>query len=112
MAGTKKELLEAIEIEREKYSEEDFDSYIDEVTPVIEILGMQFTPSTVIQEIDPIGYRCELGNYQETETVYACPLCEEEFDDEDDAKYCCQTEDEDVRINTRKVKDANEKSNI
>lgn len=49
----------------------------------------------MIQEIDPIGYRCELGNYQETETVYACPLCEEEFDDEDDAKYCCQTEDED-----------------
>lgn len=44
MAGTKKELLEAIEIEREKYSEEDFDSYIDEVTPVIEILGMLVYP--------------------------------------------------------------------
>lgn len=41
---------------KEWQAEEQFNDYIDEATPVIKILGMSYTPSRVLKEIDPIAY--------------------------------------------------------
>jgi hypothetical protein len=41
---------------KEWVAQEQFDDYIDEATPVIKILGMSYTPSRVLKEVDPIAY--------------------------------------------------------
>lgn len=93
---TKIELLEAIvEEEREKYTEEDYDDMLDECYDEISIGGITFNPSQVLKECDPTAYRCGFNDYQEYESVYKCPICGEEYNyDEDEAKFCCQNEDE------------------
>ena len=37
----------------EQTAYEQFDDFLDEVHPVIEILGMSYNPSTVLKECDP-----------------------------------------------------------
>ena len=38
-------------------AEDRFNDYIDEATPEIKILGMSYTPSRVLYEVDPIAWR-------------------------------------------------------
>lgn len=87
-------MKEAIEVELEIYSEEDFDSYINEMSEAIDIMGIGFTPSDVLKEVDPTAYGTEFSNYQRYETVYKCPICGEEYDEDEEAKYCCQDPEE------------------
>lgn len=37
-------------------AEDQYRDYINEATPEIKILGMSYTPSRVLQEVDPIAY--------------------------------------------------------
>jgi len=56
---------------------------------------MQFDPSRILEELDPIAFRCGLNDMQEYFDVYICPECDEEFEeDEEGAKFCCQEEEE------------------
>lgn len=84
----KNEILEPIEKEVEMYSESDYDDMLDEVHG--EFMG--YSASRILAEIDPIAYRCGFDDFQEYKTVYECPICGEEFDDEDEARECCQSE--------------------
>lgn len=54
--------LESFEIDQDKH-EESFDEQIDEMTGTIEIIGLKFCASRILQELDPIAYRCALGDY-------------------------------------------------
>lgn len=95
-----KEPLEPKEIEVEQYSEEDYDDMLDEQGDIV-IGSLHYSPSQVLKEVDPIAYRVGLADIQEYETRYKCPICDEEHEDEDDAKWCCQNEsdfeeDEDI----------------
>ena len=47
-------------------NESDYDDYIDEINGDVEILGMSYSASRVLQEIDPIAYRCGLSDYADT----------------------------------------------
>lgn len=42
---------------KEWVAQEQFDDYIDEATPEVKILGMDYTPSAVLKEVDPTAYR-------------------------------------------------------
>lgn len=44
-------------------AEESFQEILDESGP-IDIWGMSFYPSTIIEEVDPIAYLVSLGDYQ------------------------------------------------
>jgi hypothetical protein len=41
---------------KEWVAQEQFDDYIDEATDVVKILGMSYTPSRILKELDPIAY--------------------------------------------------------
>jgi hypothetical protein len=86
-------LLEPKEIERDTITEEQYDEMLDEQGPV-NVCGMQFDPSRILKELDPIAYNCGLSDMQDTITVYECPVCGDEHEDYDDAKFCCQEEEE------------------
>ncbi len=81
-------------IEREKYTEEDYDDFLDEISGDVVIGSLRYSASRVLKEIDPIAYNVGFSDFQEYEDVYVCPLCDTEHEDEDDAMYCCQEEEE------------------
>ena len=89
----KKELLKPEHEEREKYSEQEYNEILDE-QGTVNIAGMDFYPSDILKQCDPIAYRCGLSDIQEYEDIYICPVCGEEHEDEDAALYCCQEEEE------------------
>ena len=53
--------LEYFEINPDKH-EESYKECIDEQGPVI-VAGMKFTASRILEELDPIAYRCGLNDY-------------------------------------------------
>ena len=89
-------LLQPTEIEVEKYTEEDYDNFLDECYPMVEMGSMSWSPSYVLSELDPIAYRCGFSDFQEYETKYVCPICGEEHEEEEEALYCCQEEEDET----------------
>lgn len=63
----------------EKRAEELYDEYLDEVNPVVKICGMEYSPSRVLEEVDPTAYRCGFNDWLDsegltTEEVF-CDIC-------------------------------------
>ena len=85
-----KEYLLPIESEKELYSEEDYDNMLDECYPDIKIGYISFSASRILSELDPIAYNCGFSDYQKYETIYTCPICGKDHEDEDEAFECCQ----------------------
>lgn len=77
-----------IEVEVERYTEDDYNAMLNEGGDV-NVCGYSFEPADVLRECDPIAYRCGFNDYQEYDTKYECPLCGEQFGDEDDCIECC-----------------------
>lgn len=78
-------------VEREKYSEYELENlaeveYGDEETKV---LGMTMQSLYILKRMDQPAYDELLSSLQEDVTVYICPICKEEHDDESDAEDCC-----------------------
>jgi hypothetical protein len=46
--------------------EEMFKDFLDETVEIIEIFGMQYSPSYVLKECDPIAYRVTLSDWLDT----------------------------------------------
>ena len=89
------EILEPIEVEVEKYTEDDYCNMLNECYGEVRLGSYTWGADYVLRELDPIAYRCGFADYQEYETKYECPICREQFDDYDDAKWHCQDELED-----------------
>lgn len=51
----------------DKELEDMFEDFLDEVTPVVEVLGMSYNPSQVLKHVDPIAYREEFSNWLDSE---------------------------------------------
>jgi hypothetical protein len=62
-------------------SESEYADYIDECYPTVEVAGLTFNASRIIQECDPVAFRCGLGDY---ESEIQSEL-EEAIDNEDDS---------------------------
>lgn len=89
-------LEEPIELEVEKYTEEDYDEMLNELYGPINIGCLTFDPSEILSNLDPIAYNCGFSDYQEYETKYKCPICDLTYEEYELAKFCCQEEiDED-----------------
>lgn len=39
-------------------SDDDFDDYLDDNEPTVEMMGMSYLPSYALKELDPVAYRC------------------------------------------------------
>lgn len=59
---------------------EQFDEYIDEATEEVKILGLTYTPSQVLKEIDPTAYRVIFSEF--TDHLYEQGIAIEEWNDE------------------------------
>lgn len=44
---------------------EEFDAYIDELYPLVSVLGYEYSASYAFRMIDPIAYLCEVSNYED-----------------------------------------------
>lgn len=81
---------QAIEKEVEMYTEEDYKDMLRETYgDVIHICGYDYDTVDTFEETDPTAFRCGFNDFQEYKTVYECPICGEEFDDEGEALECC-----------------------
>ena len=87
-------LLLPEKIEKELYTEDSFLDMLNDSYGEVDICGMKFNSGDALKELDPIAFQCALNDSQEYETIYACPICGKEYEDEDEALYCCQSEDE------------------
>ena len=79
-------------IENEKYTEDQYKEMIDETTPEINIGSLTFSPSRILEELDPIAFRCRFNDYQEYEEAYECTKCNIEYETEEEAAECCHVE--------------------
>ena len=53
----------------EHAAHEQFDDFLDEANPVVEILGMSYNLSTVLKKCDPIAYRCAFNDWCAGENI-------------------------------------------
>jgi|GEM_PF-5322875 len=79
--------------------ESDPDDFIEQYNDMLdETYGdfMDMNASYILKECDPTVYRCGLLDYVDSyrEEKYECPICGEEYQDEDEALYCCQDEED------------------
>ena len=85
------------EIEVEAYTDNELedivDNFLDEKGDII-IAGIRFSPSRILEELDPIAYRCLLSDLQEYETRYECDECGQIHENEFDAECCCEDEED------------------
>lgn len=63
-------------------SESEYCDYIDECYETVQVAGITFDASKVLQECDPVAFRCGLGDY---ESEIQSEL-EEAIDNEDDTE--------------------------
>jgi hypothetical protein len=76
-----------MEFIEEYEAEQRYDDFIDESNPIVEIFGMQYNPSRVLKELDPIAYNCGLADYLDSldlTTDESEADMDEEEDDYDD----------------------------
>lgn len=52
----------------ENEAEEMFNQFLDEIYPEINI-GVTFSPSRVLKELDPIAYQCGLNDWLDSENL-------------------------------------------
>ena len=91
-----------IEVDPEDYTNE-YDDMLDDCYGEF----MNMNASYILKECDPTAYRCGLLNFVDgyADDMWACPICDFIFKDEDDAMYCCQQEDDEERKEENKNDD-------
>lgn len=45
-------------------SNEEYNDYIDEIYEPVEVAGMTFNVSRILEELDPVAWRCGKGDYE------------------------------------------------
>ena len=73
---------------------QEFDYYLEDCYPNVQIAGITFSPADILAECDPIAYRCTLndwvnhrcmeGFHEQFEGDSACKYCGESLELEDD----------------------------
>ena len=66
------------------WSREIYDAYdemIDDCTPMVKVGSLEYLPSRVLKEVDPIAYRCGLNDYLDSlaQDGHFCYDCEQIF---------------------------------
>jgi len=45
-------------------STEEYRDWLDEIYPAVQIGNLTFNPGTILEECDPVAFRCGLGDYE------------------------------------------------
>lgn len=61
---SKEEFYERLEEEVNEYVENNYDDILDECYPSYKAFDMEFYPSQILKECDPIAYRCGISDEQ------------------------------------------------
>lgn len=77
--------------EIEEYTEKDYDDMLDDCYGEINICGLMYSSSYVLKIMDSIRYDEGFHDFQQFRTVFECPHCGEQYDDYDEALWCCQS---------------------
>jgi len=59
--------------------EASFDDILDNTNPEVTILGITFSPSYILRELDPIAYECSCNDYASNMDIET--VDEDEYDD-------------------------------
>jgi hypothetical protein len=70
-----------------------YDAMLNECSGEIKIGCLTFDASRIVEELDPVAYRCGFNDYvDDLDERWICPICGDQHDNEDSATYCCQDE--------------------
>lgn len=75
---------QVIEIDPDDYTDQ-FDESLDESIPMIEIGSLEYSPSNVLKNVDPIAYRCELNDF--VDAAYSAEDTDEYKDLEEEIEF-------------------------
>ena len=79
-------------IDREETNKDLMRDILDE-EGTIKIGGLEFNPSRIIEELDPIAFRTMINDAEFSENYFECEECGTEWDEEEEnAKNCCTEE--------------------
>jgi hypothetical protein len=79
-----------------KEDKEKYDDMLNECTGEIKIGCLTFDASRIVEELDPTAYQCGFNDHVDGEPErWKCPICEDVFEDQDEAKWHCQEQPED-----------------
>ena len=53
-------------------AEAEYDDFLDDCYPTVELMGMTFYPSDVLKSCDPIAYRCSKSDYESNYDLDDC----------------------------------------
>lgn len=62
LLADKESQLASFDLDEYDYTEQ-YKDFIDEITEPVEIMGMSFTASRILEELDPIAFACGLSDY-------------------------------------------------
>lgn len=60
-----------------------YDEMLDECTPIVKVGMLEYSPSRVLKEVDPIAYRCDINDWLDSLVTdglfcYGCELFEDQ----------------------------------
>ena len=72
----------------EEWDDDDVRNFIDDIYEPIQIGNLTFDASRIVEELDPIAFRCIKSDSMPERWV--CEECNEEYETEEDAEDCCR----------------------
>lgn len=75
-----------VNVEEVEMDEKDYEEMLNDVYGEIKIGNLTFWAGEIVKELDPIAFRCGLSE----DVKFKCGKCREIYEDEEDAKNCCE----------------------
>lgn len=69
--------------------EAEFEEWLDEMYPEVEVYGQKHNTSYVLKEINPTAFRCAFADWASENERWECPACYKVHTSKEDAKDCC-----------------------
>lgn len=76
---------------QKELTEEEYEEKLDDIYGTVEVCGMTFGSGRALKELDPIAFRTGMNDEPE---VWVCSKCESEYETEEEARECCEEEDD------------------
>lgn len=93
------EIKEATQIDYDLDNADDkemYDEMWNEGYGPVKIGSLTFDPAKIVEELDPIAYRCGFNDYVDgLPQRWECPECGARYEDSESAKWCCQDKPDD-----------------
>lgn len=87
--------MNAEPVDRE-LDDDEYEQFLNELYGTVNVCGMTMDAGHVLRHMDNIAFNTGKNDYEnslETEE-WECNNCNETYNDEDDAEYCCQSSED------------------